>query len=165
MGCDIHMVVEVRKDGAWQRAFPPADARDPTCLEWAADKTYGEGQQRRYGRMAEVTWFWDRDYSLFGALAGIRSDTPPISPPRGLPPDLSPEVTAICEPTNPSCFETDRDDVLISDHSYSWLTLAELLAYDWRQLGHQSPFVTRVIPALMRLGRPDDVRIVFGFDS
>lgn len=34
----------------------------------------------------------ERDYVLFGLLAGIRSSLPPAIPPRGLPMDLSSEV-------------------------------------------------------------------------
>lgn len=64
----------------------------------------------------------DRDYRTFALLADVRNystDPPiaPISPPRGLPPD---SVVA----------NTIRDE---ADHSFSWLTLAELEAADSSQ--------------------------------
>lgn len=78
-----------------------------------------------------------RNYRLFAALAGVRNgvgfagvDTgdavAPVFPPRGLPDCASPEYL-------------DRvADMGEDGHSHSWLTLAELLAYDWTQ-----PVVTR----------------------
>jgi hypothetical protein len=46
----------------------------------------------------------------------------PISEPRGLPEDVSPEAQAV------------SDWYAAEGHSHSWLTLAELLAYDWNQV-------------------------------
>jgi hypothetical protein len=129
-------------------------------------------------------------------LADVRNGTwgdplKPISEPRGLPKDIDPVVV---------------DDFEFGDHSQSWLTLAELQAYDWtrsvKKCAYVSPevferwdgthppreyaawssngipvaweqpvsttcedFVEYVLPELARLGAPDDVRIVFGFDS
>lgn len=59
----------------------------------------------------------DRNYVLFGILAGVRyGDVQPIASPRGLPADR------------------DRSaDYYEGDHSYSYLTLAELRAFDWDQ--------------------------------
>lgn len=73
----------------------------------------------------------DRDYQLFGKLAGVRDSTlGQIAPLRGLPDDAS--------------FLTiyDHDDVWGSDaHSTSWLTIAEAMAVDkWlRELRHEGP--------------------------
>lgn len=68
-----------------------------------------------------------RNYNLFAILAGVRNrhDILPISDPRGLPPDVSKEV------------EGEAD----GDHSHSWLTLAELMAFDWTQTAKLSGFV------------------------
>ena len=65
-----------------------------------------------------------RDYGLFGFLADVRnySHVPVISEPRGLPGDASGEV------------RTEYDEWGMGAHSTSWVTLAELLAFDYGQM-------------------------------
>lgn len=102
MGCDIHEWVEVRVGGKWE--------------------------------MTDVNLDVGRNYDLFGMLADVRNgrgfagvDTGdgfvPIlgreSPTRGIPLDASPEYAAEVENWGGD------------GHSHSWLTLAELKAYDW----------------------------------
>jgi len=60
-----------------------------------------------------------RSYKLFSLLAGVRSDgsIEPIAEPRGLPQDMSQIL-----------YDLAPD---YADHSHSWLTLRELLDYDW----------------------------------
>ncbi len=72
--------------------------------------------------------------------------------------------------------EADKDRVF-GDHSFTWLTLAEILAYDWTQTaeGVNGPttyaelagtFWTQTVPWLLRQHTdPARVRIVFGFDN
>lgn len=55
-----------------------------------------------------------RNYELFGKMAGVRGDAKPIAEPRGLPPDLS-VVTKM---------EADRYG--IDGHTHSWLTIGEM---------------------------------------
>lgn len=97
MGCDIHVYAEVQENGKWKRS----DLEVPD----------------------------DRNYWTFGILANVRNgygfagvDTGdavrPISEPRGLPADRA---------------TFDDDDVWLGDHSFSWLTLAELKAYPMDQ--------------------------------
>lgn len=64
-----------------------------------------------------------RSYALFGFLADVRnySEVPPIAPQRGIPDDVSGDVQAAYE-------NWDSDA-----HSSSWLSLAELLAFDYDQ--------------------------------
>lgn len=64
-----------------------------------------------------------RSYSLFGFLAGVRnySDVPPIAPARGIPDALSKEVA-----DNIGGWDLDA-------HNHSWLTMAELEAFDYSQ--------------------------------
>ena len=152
MGCDIHLAVEVRTDGRWQRVLPPPEARDPWYVEEAAlGKTWAIA-------LVDKTWYSDRNYELFSILAGVRGNQEPIDEPRGLPGDMSPEVAAL-QGYMP-------DDISLGDHSHSWLTLAELQAYPWPFRTRHDAFCTRVLPALAKLGAaPQDVRIVFGFDS
>jgi hypothetical protein len=179
MGCDIHPYVEVRKNGLWVKS----DVKVPD----------------------------GRNYWAFGKLANVRNgegfagcDTGdavrPISEPRGLPADTS---------IRDNNAEYDSpDSVWLGDHSYSWVTLDELLAIDLdatiTQRGMVSPeqakafrergehpdswcgwtsdtsavqiewkvplrkgawLLPQIIEAIKGLGEPQDVRLVFGFDS
>ena len=65
--------------------------------------------------LAPFDW---RSYGMYGFLANVRnySAVPPISEPRGLPDDAPPE---------------DEDNGWLGDHSYSWLSLDELNAFDY----------------------------------
>jgi hypothetical protein len=123
-----------------------------------------------------------RDYAVFGFFADVRnySKVGPIAEPRGLPDDVG--------------FDEDRlDEAHWSNHSHSWLTLAELHGYDYDQIvwdrrvtrdgnggvttddpaeGERLPLrdflgahFFACIGELVELGAPDDVRIVFWFDN
>lgn len=108
----------------------------------------------------------DRDYNLFGILAGVRNQGGwnPIASQRGLPDDASEELKAI------EFSSTNPNDPL-STHSHSWLTIAELIEYPWST--HQSSLWTpkeacthfwiNTMPWL-QLQNPDN-RIVFWFDN
>lgn len=134
MGCDIHIVVERRNSaGEWERVFPPKEARDPWLVENA-----GKHPDGWYEKRAAVTWYGGRNYVLFGVLANVRNgygfagiatgnSVVPISEPRGFPQDMSEGVRALAEERG------HEDDVWLGDHSHTWLTLDEVLAYDWGQ--------------------------------
>lgn len=110
MGTDIHFYVEKKTASGWESAD-----------EWEYNSNYN------YWEVPYKKQFYcDRNYSLFAALADVRNGRGfagvvtgericPISEPRGLPEDLSKTLT-------------ERLDV---DHTPSWLTLEEILAYDW----------------------------------
>lgn len=101
MGTDIHLYVERKNwDGEWE-------------MMMHEDVAYGE-----------------RIYNVFAVLANVRNGSGfagiktgdgfnPISEPRGLPSDISPEVKR---------YMRER-----SYHSESYLTAAEVLGYDWTQ--------------------------------
>jgi hypothetical protein len=91
MGCDIHPYAE-RKEGN----------------QWVP---------------VTINIFDCRNYGLFGFLAGVRnySEVPPISAPRGLPPDVSFDTRDAYE----------RWD--LDAHSASWLSVTELVAFDYNQ--------------------------------
>lgn len=144
------------------------------------------------------SFYSERNYTVFGVLAGVRdSDVQPIDWPRGLPPDLSEEfadflrrldaawercrATALGSPEEQEQADNDVEELLcdpnvcdIGEHSVSWLTVRELLEYNWPQR-HPSysstladdcdDFLESLHERLLRLGQPDDVRIIFGFDS
>ena len=102
MGCDIFEHYERWQNGRWEavdlcRDFKGISLSCPASL--------------------------DRDYELFGILAGIWSiyTITPIAPGRGLPQDVSPDVA-----TRWAAIEDDIDLFGVS-----WVRLDELLAYDW----------------------------------
>lgn len=107
MGCDIHPFVEVQlEEGSWDLVLKPELTE------------YGFTNNYYFSRM--------RNYDLFGVLADVRNGTygeefVPIAEPRGLPDDISCDVKAISE------------DWGIDGHSHSYLTLKELLDYDWNR--------------------------------
>ncbi|GAB4480002.1 MAG: hypothetical protein Kow00124_26230 [Anaerolineae bacterium] len=118
MGTDIHLFAEYRREGRWV-----AVGRWHR-VTWGQVEGFDLDDEPLYG---------DRNYRLFAMLADVRNgygfagvDTgeplTPIAPPRGLPPDVSPEVAS-----QAAIWDADG-------HSHSWLTLAELLAYDWTQV-------------------------------
>lgn len=155
MGADIHAYVEIRTNGTW--SYVGGDA--------FPDNTRPE---KRY-----CPFDGARDYGLFGFLADVRNyaGAPVIAEPCGLPPNVSPEVRA-------------ESGLWGSDgHSHTWLTLADLLAFDYDQTfidqyndGNYTPQVTTMrdflrdwyfdcLDRLGKLGAPEDVRIVFWFDN
>ena len=115
MGCDIHAVIQ-RKDseGSWitQREKNPEFGK----YDWEPE----------FGSTVSIS----RDYDLFAILANVRNgygfagcDTgdgfEPMTCDRGLPKGVVLD--------NENCF----DGIWLGDHSYSWVTLSEIDAYDW----------------------------------
>ena len=82
---------------------------------------YSRAERRENGKWISIpglrSFDW-RDYGLFAFLAGVRnySDTTPISAPRGLPDDIPQE---------------EDDDYWLGRHSHSWLSLEELMTFDY----------------------------------
>lgn len=105
MGCDIHTAVEVRSDGEWR---------------WKSSAKFPD--QYEDGGFTSEPFDW-RSYGMFGFLANVRnySMVPPLSEAKGLPDNLSSEL------------KTDLDAPWLGDHSFSWLSLAELLSFNYDQ--------------------------------
>lgn len=103
MGCDIHAIVE-RLD----------TFSDGTPFGWLNAGDPGIG----------------RNYEMFAALAGVRSYdyTPVICEPKGMPGEGGRYRDVPCEEFL-AYYQNWRDDA----HSATWLTLAELKAYDTMQ--------------------------------
>lgn len=100
MGCDIHINVEVKDNkGKWHWIY--------------------EGVKKWQSAMGAFDL--DRNYTLFGLLAGIRGDNKPFIEPRGLPKDVSPEVQKMF------------DKGVGNWHTGTWLTVKELKKIDWKQ--------------------------------
>lgn len=140
MGCDIYSVAQVRKDGQWEESdavfSDPYFVHDP---------------------------FANRNYGVFGFLAGIRNhEVPVLQEMRGLPED--------------GVSQAIRDR--LSNGSTSWVTLRQLLEFDYDQKFVDTVYdsgpttVRNFLPAdffadvelLKTLGEPDDVRVIFDFD-
>ena len=91
-------------------------------------------QKRENGVWVDIpeVGFADRNYGAFAFLAGVRNyaGITPIVSQRGLPDD----------------FEGDEGDRWPGDHSFSWLSLDELLAFDYEAM-MEDRRVTRRLPS------------------
>lgn len=200
MGTDIHFFAEVRRPllavpstghlpdeavrelgeigGAWDAGDPPGAAARLRALAarqvWRPlfrfDPPAGS-EGRYYGRSWQAQsenyfGFDDRDYVVFGVLAGVRGwEGPQVSEARGLPEDVSLELA--------------REFVEGEYHSCSWLTVDELVAFDWDQpvgpgygwppdeplRGICSRFLDGPVRRLREAPEAAGARVVFGFDS
>jgi hypothetical protein len=173
MGTDIYLHAEKRSDGVWRHC-------------------------------GELTDLEDRNYQFFAILANVMNPIRTTVPfdcivrPRGFPGDMSEELR--------------HDGLLRFGHDPGWVTLRELLDFDWEgktilrtavvdpavvhlfgdgkqqlpkgvyAIAHDGPgqrvtwvdtykeaagaeFLKKLFDTLARFGPPDDVRIVFSFDS
>lgn len=158
MGCDIHSFVEILDTEGWQRY---------TDLFFSTDEYQEES--------LSDTPFWYQDYALFSFLAGVRNDfdCKPIHSLKGLPGDsffLNSEI----EDGLTNAAEIQKQP----NHSYSWLTLQELLDFDYQQQFYNRiegkfetyteflrPVYFILLDELQILGNPDLIRVVFWFDN
>lgn len=119
MGCDIHLHVEIRSSGKWKRFTDDHFSMS----EW---------DQKYYKKEKTDTPFDWRDYSMFAFFADVRNYDclEPLSEPRGLPEDSDYLDEVIADDWGTPV--TVRRSVEESDfHSRSWLTLKELLDFDY----------------------------------
>lgn len=123
MGCDIHSFAEIKIKG-WHLL------RDEFENPWFDPSAKDDFA----GKRKHIHPIDNRNYDAFAILANVRNgsgfagvDTGDgfkvISEPKGLPNDMSHALKSISE---------DEDsDFYLGDHSFSWLTLQELLDFDW----------------------------------
>jgi hypothetical protein len=151
MGCDIHLIVQARRDGVWE------------------DVVLNLDEEVEYDEFNDS--FWEsQSYATFALLADVRNDPAdgitPISTPRGLPDDFEcqddrrPSTRPI--EAGRLIGDVERNGKDLGEHSHSWVTLAELKAVPADQ---RWALPEAWIPELEKFGAPDDVRLVFGFDS
>ena len=101
MGTDSHVFIERRRGDAWHVVS------DSYKTEWD-------------DRKEPLSGLKDRNYALFGVLAGVRSNlTEPLFPNRGLPPDASSRARK----------ELKKEDG--DAHSTTWFTVDELAKVNW----------------------------------
>lgn len=131
MGCDIHCSVEVKKDGVWVSHTPLVD--NP----WYNDD---RPEDKWNTKQVEEGGYDGRNYSLFAILADVRNGSGfagvktgdgfiPISDPKDLPEDAG------------AVIRQKSDDYGGDGHSHSWLTLTEMLDYDWEQVTQQQGII------------------------
>lgn len=124
MGCDIHLYVERRENGQW------VSADKWTEDEWMKEHYPEEARPRVHH---DDRFYSGRNYDLFAILANVRNGSGfagvitgtgliPIAMPRGVPEDVSPE------------YEAEVESWGSDGHSHSWLTVRELLDYNWDQV-------------------------------
>lgn len=148
MGTDIHLIVQRRNEnGQWYRVMPPTDYNETD--PWLANNYQNAITSERrndshsmdsyYIRKYETSWYSDRNYRLFAVLADVRNGygfagTPtgipitPIATPRGLPTDLN-VPSQVYDEDGEEIGGVDAFD--FGDHSFSYLTLTEILSYGW----------------------------------
>lgn len=101
----------------------------------------------------DVEIYEDRNYELFGILAGVRGIRTPISDPKGLPVDVTDAVKRLYDLWG------------LNNHSASWLTFDEI----WDSLSdchnHSLQLIALDMIRIQRETQSEDVRIVFWFDS
>ena len=151
MGTDIHLIVEQKRNGKWKRVDPPASyPRDPWVLKQIkeyeerqtdAERADPNGMYAYYIEKRDRDWYSHRNYRVFSILADVRNGHGfagvktgegfvPISQPKGLPPDCS------CYNGDDNDPKNGREPFGFGYHSFSWLTVKELLDYDWQQIAN-----------------------------
>jgi len=120
MGCDIHLFVERREGDKWV-----------SCDRW---------EQEDGWYSVTNSFYYERNYDLFAILANVRNGRgfagvktgegfASISEPRGVPADAAPEFLRVVEQWG------------VDGHSHSYLTVAELMAFDWTQVSCKQGWV------------------------
>lgn len=182
MGCDIHIEV-------FAKVKPKGDMPDIIRIQPPPEWMWEDKKNLFDAQTSFPSWPTLRNYAAFGLLAGVRGETEPKYPPRGLPEFLS-ECCREVEYegfTGASCkyYEfiwqqrisyTDFIDVTLDlgEHSRSWLTLKELKSINWeyKYFDDEEPGILWpgkiLIPMLEKIAAYKDVKevyVVFGFDS
>ena len=123
MGTDIHIQIEIKREGKW---------------EWVNKNLPDYINKHSYIPISR-----DRNYHLFAILANVRNgsgfagcDTGDgfnfISEPKGLPLDMDAKLL----------IEQEENGIL-GDHSFSYVTLKELIDFDWKQTTKLRGFVNK----------------------
>jgi hypothetical protein len=126
MGCDIHVVIEVRESGRW------SEISYGTVYAFKREEEPGLGE----GLLVCPEPFHSRNYDLFGIIANVRNGSgfagivtgngwPSIAADRGFPPGFNPEAVA------PDLIYQGDGPRWLGDHSFTWVELSELEAFDW----------------------------------
>ena len=143
MGTDIHMACEVRRDGKWHLVT------DKVFLNpWYDPNSTYTWCQEQYTNIP----YDGRNYSLFAILANVRNGYGfagcktgdgfiPISKPKGYPDDMCDELLSDIYMSDDSYDDLNRP-YLSNEHSASYLTLQELLNFDWTRTSRSCGWVS-----------------------
>jgi hypothetical protein len=168
MGCDIHFYTErFTTDNNYKGPRDISEERHnklDTLLNeeelkprWVSADVwdYEDEDGDKYWQISWEDKFYNgRNYKLFELLAGVRGyDENAISPPRGIPDDVSYGYRTIVD-----LWDSDG-------HSHSYYTLDELLDIDWSKYKDFDSFLLTI--EKMKNIDPDtkNVRCVFFFDN
>ena len=142
MGCDIHMVVEIKPKDTTRWVGVLSTGRSPRLLPVSDRRS--NPFDADYNAYSRSTALDDRNYTFFGKLAGVRGEGPPAN---GLPDDAS-ELTQM---------EVDHWD---SDgHSHSHKPLKEF-AYLWWELNRTTEQQAAEVEATLNADNPAEHRYV-----
>lgn len=123
MGTDIYLYAEIKKNHGWH-----------LLGELEENPEYYPEEKPNAQLLKPVELYDSRNYDLFGILADVRNPNgrtldnqkfEVISPARGLPDDLSPEIHDWL--TDWEWGNDEESDI----SSPSWLLLSEILQFDW----------------------------------
>lgn len=171
MGCDIHLYAE-------KKVYSYAD-KDKIAGKWVSldkwvERDEWETDTELYRELdvpdEDEVYSHGRNYNLFTALANVRSQyfTDPqfICEAKGFPKDASRMV------------KLKKKHYGSDGHSHSWLTLAELKAFDWSSFGKTCDDFRNEVFQKLEAWKKDyphqkdeeartdeEVRIVFWFDN
>ena len=111
MGCDIHMVLERKIKDEW------VGVHNYHGFEAVALRGVGNLTKEKSSLQGWISFrITDRDYQLFGELAGVRTDGTLGNQPQGLPEDAS-QLTRV-----------SADEWGMDGHSHSYLSLTEFVS-------------------------------------
>lgn len=162
MGCDIHIIAEKKSkwsdtNNKWEPIL------DPLFENKYYDPSHPVGAWNlKYTFQPYTT----RNYEVFSVLSNTRNgrDIKPIDEPRGYPDDMHPV----------SKYLLDGYD--FADHSFTWLSLEEVLAYDWslpsiypdcKSLADSGAELLESLDILKKYAEDEncEIRLVFGYDN
>lgn len=119
MGCDIHIIAEVKVSGKWQPNKESIFPNPQPEHSW---------EKEQYSTEPES----NRNYDWFAVLADVRNGRgfAVISEPRGVADDASPE------------WKKQVEDWDCDMHSHSYLTIEDFDNFDWNQLSIKQGVIT-----------------------
>lgn len=166
MGCDIHLLMERRLNGAWVPVNPkPHEGPIDYLKEWPWGAWTERNQIEELAQAAlpleervpskAQYWAFGRNYGAFGQLSGVRGYGPPFIEPRGVPFDASPQVLQ----------EADCVDW----HTPGWYTLEELQDGIKRWV-HPEKRIKQLVAEMVKVAKryklqPSEVRVVMWYDN
>ena len=160
----------VRSSGHWRSLQPQtADQHELLSLAATCSPMYNWELGKNHNLPAILAGHWNSE-------SGRQFTDQFISPPRGLPSDLSEGVLedSVRGPFRERWSRAQRLKALSQKEPVapSWVTLRELLAVDWDAATHGQgvrgeggDFVTILKEEIVPIGPPECVRLVFYFDS